>query len=77
MRSRMLSVKAESNSTLLCKSRDMSATVRINPDTHAKLKELCHQTGETVPVVLDKAIREIPLFAELKPFLNDFREQAD
>ncbi len=34
----------------------MSATVRINPDTHAKLKALCDQTGDTIPTVLDQAI---------------------
>ena len=56
MRSRMLSLKAEPTSTSLSKGSDMSATVRINPDTHAKLKALCDQTGETIPTVLDQAI---------------------
>ena len=34
----------------------MSATVRINPETHAKLKAICDRTGETIPSVLEKAI---------------------
>lgn len=34
----------------------MSATVRINPTTYSKLKDLCQQTGDAIPAVLDKAI---------------------
>ena len=45
----------------------MSATVRINPDTHAKLKTLCDETGETIPSVLDQAIEHY----RRKRFLED------
>ena len=34
----------------------MSATVRIKPATYSKLKDLCHETGDAIPAVLDKAI---------------------
>ena len=33
-----------------------SKTVRIRPETHAKLKALARTTGETLPELLDKAI---------------------
>ena len=33
-----------------------STTVRINPHTHAKLKQLATESGESMPEVLDKAI---------------------
>jgi predicted transcriptional regulator len=34
----------------------MAETVRIKPETHAKLRELAGKTGETLPELLDKAI---------------------
>lgn len=33
-----------------------SATVRISPETHEKLKQLAEESGEPMPAVLDKAI---------------------
>jgi hypothetical protein len=33
-----------------------SETVRIKPETHAKLKELAELEGEPIPEILDKAI---------------------
>jgi len=63
----MLSLRAELTSNSLSKGSDMSATVRINPDTHAKLKTLCDETGESIPTVLDKAIEDY----RRKKFLNE------
>ena len=36
-----------------------SETVRINPETHAKLKHLAKTTGQTMPQVLDEAIETL------------------
>lgn len=33
-----------------------SATVRVSPETHSKLKELAQLAGEPMPAVLDKAV---------------------
>jgi len=33
-----------------------SETVRINPGTHNKLKELAELEGESMPAILDKAV---------------------
>lgn len=33
-----------------------SLTVRINDDTHAKLKTICEESGQSMPEVLDRAI---------------------
>ena len=45
----------------------MSATVRINPEAHSKLKAICDQTGETIPAVLDKVIEHY----RRQKFLNE------
>ncbi|MCA9206356.1 MAG: hypothetical protein KDA59_25060 [Planctomycetales bacterium] len=34
----------------------MSETVRIKPETHAKLKELSQHYGEPMPAILERAI---------------------
>jgi predicted transcriptional regulator len=34
----------------------MAETVRIKPETHAKLRELAGRTGETLPELLEKAV---------------------
>jgi hypothetical protein len=34
----------------------MSETVRIRPETHAKLRALSERTGEAMPDLLDKAV---------------------
>jgi len=44
-----------------------SETVRIRPETHAKLKELAEQSGLSMPRLLEKAGPETqePLFARI------------
>ena len=37
----------------------MSATVRINPQSHRKLKSLSAEMGESMPVVLEQAIEAL------------------
>ena len=37
----------------------MSATVRINPESHRKLKSLAEELGESMPVVLEQAIEAL------------------
>lgn len=37
----------------------MSATVRINPQSHRKLKNLAAEMGESMPVVLEQAIEAL------------------
>ena len=37
----------------------MSATVRINPESHRKLKNLAEELGESMPVVLEQAIEAL------------------
>ena len=37
----------------------MSATVRINPQSHRKLKSLAAEMGESMPVVLEHAIEAL------------------
>ena len=37
----------------------MSATVRINPQSHRKLKRLAAEMGESMPVVLEQAIEAL------------------
>jgi hypothetical protein len=34
----------------------MSETVRIRPETHAKLRALAQRTGDPMPDILDKAV---------------------
>jgi predicted transcriptional regulator len=49
-----------------------SAMVRINPETHAKLKELSEHFGEPMPAVLDKAIEAFRRQTFLKKLAGDF-----
>ena len=37
----------------------MSATVRINPQSHRKLKSLAAEMGESMPIVLEHAIEAL------------------
>ncbi len=37
----------------------MSATVRINPESHRKLKTLAEELGESMPTVLEQAIESL------------------
>ena len=37
----------------------MSATVRINPESHRKLKTLAEELGESMPTVLEQAIEAL------------------
>jgi len=37
----------------------MSANVRINPESHRKLKNLAEELGESMPVVLEQAIESL------------------
>ena len=37
----------------------MSATVRINPESHRKLKTLAEELGESMPAVLEQAIESL------------------
>ena len=37
----------------------MSATVRINPESHRKLKALSEELGESMPTVLEQAIESL------------------
>ena len=37
----------------------MSASVRINPESHRKLKSLAEELGESMPVVLEQAIEAL------------------
>ena len=37
----------------------MSATGRINPESHRKLKNLAEELGESMPVVLEQAIESL------------------
>ena len=34
----------------------MTMTVRINPTTHSKLKQLAEQFGESMPTILERAV---------------------
>jgi hypothetical protein len=47
-----------------------SLTVRISPQTHAKLKELAQQAGLPMPAVLDRAVDEY----ERRQFLEGLNE---
>lgn len=35
-----------------------SLTVRVNAQTYAKLKELAHQAGVSIPAIVDRAVDE-------------------
>ena len=41
------------------RSESMSATVRINPESHRKLKALSEELGESMPTVLEQAIESL------------------
>jgi hypothetical protein len=47
-----------------------SRTVRISPQTHAKLKELAEQAGLPMPAVLERAVDEY----ERRKFLEGLNE---
>jgi hypothetical protein len=36
----------------------MAETVRIKPETHAKLRDLATSTGDSLPELLDKAVED-------------------
>ena len=50
----------------------MSATVRINPQSHRKLKSLAEEMGESMPVVLEQAIEGLRRQRFLDQAANDF-----
>jgi len=50
----------------------MSATVRINPESHRKLKSLAADMGESMPVVLEHAIEALRRQRFLEQAANDF-----
>lgn len=50
----------------------MSATVRINPQSHRKLKSLASEMGESMPVVLEHAIEALRRQRFLEQAADDF-----
>ena len=50
----------------------MSATVRINPQSHRKLKSLADEMGESMPVVLEHAIEALRRQRFLEQAADDF-----
>ena len=50
----------------------MSATVRINPQSHRKLKSLAEEMGKSMPVVLEQAIEGLRRQRFLDQAANDF-----
>jgi predicted transcriptional regulator len=49
-----------------------SEIVRIRPDTHAKLKELAEQAGESMPNLLEKAVEAYRRQQFLEGLADDF-----
>lgn len=54
------------------KGKAMSATVRINPQSHRKLKRLAAEMGESMPVVLEHAIEALRRQRFLDEAAEDF-----
>ena len=50
----------------------MSATVRINPQSHRKLKSLAAEMGESMPIVLEHAIEALRRQRFLEQAADDF-----
>ena len=50
------SVPLDRHDGIPLRSESMSATVRINPESHRKLKTLAEELGESMPTVLEQAI---------------------
>ena len=58
----------------------MSATVRINPESHRKLKSLAEELGESMPVVLEQAIealRRARFLEQASKAYADFRSDKE